>query len=202
MNSTYEPHQFISYRKMVNLVMNGKVEVISSWDEGFKHGEGYDFVCGANLRFYKSMNNAQYNGKTYKFCSDECTNIFKLDPKAFLVPSIVRLKTYAPRHIKKRRYCRSGIFKRDKYTCQYCEKSFHPNSLTIDHVVPKDMGGKTTWENCVASCHLCNNKKANKTPKMAGMKLLHKPFAVTTTMWHEYDLLKVKHDDWGNYFDK
>ncbi len=114
-------------------------------------------------------------------------------------PSIVRLKYYTPYYVKRRRYNRSGVFKRDKNCCQYCEKPERPHILTIDHVMPKAQGGKTSWENCVACCFDCNNKKANKTPKQAGMKLIRKPAIPRLTVWHEFQLMSNKHDDWQDY---
>ena len=46
---------------------------------------------------------------------------------------------------------------------------------TLDHVVPRSQGGKTTWENIVCACGTCNRKKGGRTPKEAQMKLLSKP---------------------------
>jgi 5-methylcytosine-specific restriction endonuclease McrA len=46
---------------------------------------------------------------------------------------------------------------------------------TLDHVVPRSQGGKTTWENIVCACGVCNRKKGGRTPKEAHMKLLSKP---------------------------
>jgi hypothetical protein len=37
------------------------------------------------------------------------------------------------------------------------------------HIVHRDKGGKTSWENVVASCIRCNSKKANKMPHEARM---------------------------------
>jgi 5-methylcytosine-specific restriction endonuclease McrA len=78
---------------------------------------------------------------------------------------------------------RDNIFKRDGYECQYCGSR---NNLTLDHVVPVSYykakkASKFTsalcrsWENLVAACHSCNNKKANRTPKEAGLKLRREP---------------------------
>lgn len=114
-------------------------------------------------------------------------------------PSIVRLKYYVPRHVKKQRYNRTGILKRDKFVCQYCGKTFKMSELTIDHVTPKRMGGKNSWLNCVACCYDCNNKKADRTPKQAKMKLLRKPFAPAMTVRHELDTMKIIHPDWKTY---
>ena len=81
-------------------------------------------------------------------------------------------RTVSPRFSKKK------LFARDKYTCGYCGKS----ADTVDHVIPRSKGGQTTWENAVASCLKCNHKKGSRTPKEAGMKLLHKPFVPT---WYD-----------------
>jgi 5-methylcytosine-specific restriction endonuclease McrA len=71
---------------------------------------------------------------------------------------------------------------RDRYTCQYCQQVLNTGDLTLDHVIPRSRGGETTWENLVACCNLCNNKKGNRTPDEAGMKLLRppRPFSVHT----------------------
>jgi 5-methylcytosine-specific restriction endonuclease McrA len=55
--------------------------------------------------------------------------------------------------------------------CQYCGCRPRSEELTIDHVVPRSQGGKSTWENCVLACVKCNHSKADRTPERAGMKL-------------------------------
>ena len=45
----------------------------------------------------------------------------------------------------------------------------------MDHVLPKDRGGETSWENVVTSCIRCNSKKSNRLPREAGMRLLNRP---------------------------
>lgn len=60
------------------------------------------------------------------------------------------------------------------HNCQYCGTKVGKNA-TIDHVIPKSRSGKTDYLNCVASCHACNNKKADRTPNEASMKLMKKP---------------------------
>lgn len=116
------------------------------------------------------------------------------------LPSIIRLRHYTPYHIKRRRYNRSGVFKRDHNTCQFCGMQQKVNLLTIDHVTPRSQEGKTTWENCVTSCFDCNNKKADRTPNQAKMKLLNgKPRVPRLTIFNEFQLMKNKHDDWNEY---
>ncbi|MFA0785240.1 HNH endonuclease [Fervidibacter sacchari] len=89
------------------------------------------------------------------------------------VPSVVRLMVYARRPPARVRLNRRSILIRDDYTCQYC--GYRGPGLTIDHVIPKDRGGKTDWDNLVACCTRCNSKKGNRTPEEAGMTLRKKP---------------------------
>jgi CRISPR/Cas system Type II protein with McrA/HNH and RuvC-like nuclease domain len=49
----------------------------------------------------------------------------------------------------------------------------------MDHIVPKAQNGITSWTNVVLSCIKCNDKKANKTPEQAGMRLRKKPCVPT-----------------------
>ncbi len=88
-------------------------------------------------------------------------------------PSVIRLNTYIYKPYRQVPLNRKNIFKRDRHTCQYCGKNSRP--MTIDHVIPKSFGGKDTWENLVCACLKCNAKKGNRTPEMAGMKLLRPP---------------------------
>jgi len=76
------------------------------------------------------------------------------------------------RHV---RYSRINVFARDKFTCQYCGTKPHRLKLNLDHVVPRSMGGKTTWENVVCSCVDCNRRKGGRTPQQARLRLLRRP---------------------------
>ncbi|MCS7191849.1 MAG: HNH endonuclease [Armatimonadetes bacterium] len=89
------------------------------------------------------------------------------------VPSVVRLMVYARRPPARVRLNRKSILIRDDHTCQYC--GYSGPGLTIDHVIPKDRGGKTDWDNLVACCTRCNSKKGNRTPEEAGMILRKRP---------------------------
>ena len=50
----------------------------------------------------------------------------------------------------------------------------------MDHVIPRDRGGATSWENVVISCIRCNSRKSNRLPKEAGMRLLKEPKATSS----------------------
>ena len=63
----------------------------------------------------------------------------------------------------------SAILKRDDHICQYqgCTR----RATTVDHVIPRCQGGKSTWGNLVACCKECNSRKGGRTPQEAGMVL-------------------------------
>jgi 5-methylcytosine-specific restriction endonuclease McrA len=94
------------------------------------------------------------------------------------VPSVVALKNYQ-RMDGFAAFTRFNIYCRDRWTCQYCNQRFNSEDLTFDHVMPRSRGGGTNWRNIVAACSKCNLRKANKTPKEAGMGLLRAPYTPT-----------------------
>lgn len=96
-------------------------------------------------------------------------------------PSIIRLENYVRVHYKRVMLSRKNILRRDNHKCQYCGRSDLP--LTIDHVIPKSKGGQDTWENLVAACIKCNNKKGDRTLEEANMKLIRKPFRPSHIMF-------------------
>jgi len=91
------------------------------------------------------------------------------------MPAVIRLTCNNHKFLQKVPMDRWHIYARDQWRCQYCGKRFKEKLLTYDHVVPRSRGGKTTWGNIVTACEPCNQKKNNRTPKEAGMPLLHKP---------------------------
>lgn len=93
------------------------------------------------------------------------------------VPKVIILQHYDKMFFKEYKYSNQGVWERDKGTCQYCGKKLRRPEGNIDHVIPRDLGGKTTWENCVVSCMHENSMKANRTPEQAGLKLIRKPEA-------------------------
>lgn len=88
-------------------------------------------------------------------------------------PSIVKLRYHVRRPMPQLRLSRHSVLARDNYTCQYC--GVRNKEMTIDHIVPRWMGGGNTWDNLVACCRRCNLKKADKTPQQAHMKLKNQP---------------------------
>ena len=99
------------------------------------------------------------------------------------VPSVIRLLEYRRIPRQMRAISRKNILIRDQHTCQYCNRRFGAGELTLDHVVPRSRGGNNTWENLVACCLRCNNRKGNRLPQEASMSLSRqpKPFSLHTS---------------------
>tara|TARA_X000000950_G_scaffold174545_1_gene212165 strand:+ start:478 stop:1068 length:591 start_codon:yes stop_codon:yes gene_type:complete len=92
-----------------------------------------------------------------------------------VVPTVLLLRGYDRMLMQEMKFNRQNLLERDDFRCQYCGKNFPVKELNMDHVVPRDRGGGTTWENVVISCIKCNSKKSNRSPKEAGMRLLKEP---------------------------
>jgi 5-methylcytosine-specific restriction endonuclease McrA len=91
------------------------------------------------------------------------------------VPEIMILRSGKMPEIRQMAFSRRNLLRRDRHTCQYCGQKPTPRHLTIDHVLPRRRGGKSSWENCVISCVTCNRKKADRLLSEAGMSLLPRP---------------------------
>lgn len=94
---------------------------------------------------------------------------------SYRVPAIIVATRYDRLPRQEVKFSRQNVFLRDGHTCQYCGETHEPKKLNLDHVVPRDKGGKTTWENIVCSCIRCNTRKANKLPAEANMFPLKEP---------------------------
>lgn len=94
----------------------------------------------------------------------------------FPMPSIVRF-VRAVKYVFKGgvKFNRRNVYLRDKGRCQYCGLRIPSSEFTLEHVIPKALGGRTSWDNIVVSCIPCNQRKADRTPHQAGMRLRTKP---------------------------
>ncbi len=71
-------------------------------------------------------------------------------------------------------FSKKGVLRRDGHVCAYCGG----HATTVDHVMPKWEGNAATWNNSVAACFPCNNKKGGRSPAQAGM-----PIKYVRTPW-------------------
>lgn len=91
------------------------------------------------------------------------------------LPSVIALRQY----VKPSEYpafTRFNLFLRDHFQCQYCGTG---KDLTFDHVVPRRLGGRTSWENVTTACAPCNLKKGGRTPQQAHMHIHEAPYRPT-----------------------
>jgi 5-methylcytosine-specific restriction endonuclease McrA len=91
------------------------------------------------------------------------------------VPEIMLLVHYDQVPRRRVTFSRRNVYRRDDYTCQYCGARPSLEELTVDHVLPRSRGGRTSWTNCVLSCVRCNRRKANRTLAEAGVRLIREP---------------------------
>lgn len=98
------------------------------------------------------------------------------------VPEVIFYTRYDKLPKAKVTFSRRAIFLRDEGICQYCSKKI-PTEWTLDHINPRSLGGITEWRNVCLCCVFCNRKKANRTLKQAGMKLLKEPTVPKATLF-------------------
>ncbi len=110
---------------------------------------------------------------------------------AFPCPSVIRLVTYV--NVRKHRSSagnlRTKIFIRDHYRCQYCGLRGSPTELSIDHILPRSRGGRTSPDNLCVACKPCNSRKGDRLPAEARMPLLTEPSA----LMYDLDLTAIRH---------
>lgn len=82
--------------------------------------------------------------------------------REYPAPAVVRL--LSPRRPQEYvlRFSRMAIYRRDGFRCQYCMRKFRRDQLTLDHVVPRHMGGGMSWTNIVSACRACNARKGGR----------------------------------------
>ena len=94
------------------------------------------------------------------------------------VPSVIALREYAPTGKARPAFTRRNVFLRDGYRCQYCGGLFRTSELSLDHVEPRCLGGRLTWENAATCCRRCNGRKGSLRPSelhRVGMVLRTRP---------------------------
>lgn len=119
------------------------------------------------------------------------------------IPKIIVLMLFDRLPKKEVKFTRHNVFERDRDTCQYCGRTLDRADLNLDHVLPRDRGGLTTWENIVCSCIPCNTRKGNHLPHEVGMSLIRKP---KRPQWRPFVTLSFsasnpRHESWKRFLD-
>ncbi|MBC7783227.1 MAG: HNH endonuclease [Burkholderiales bacterium] len=121
---------------------------------------------------------------------------------AMAVPKIIRLLGYDKLPRQDVKFNRRNIFARDSNRCQYCGKKFSTIDLSLDHVIPRSQGGKSTWDNIVCCCIKCNVKKGGRTPEQAHLKLLSKPVKPKRSPAISFKLADARYKSWKQFLDE
>lgn len=117
--------------------------------------------------------------------------------RSYPFPSVIKIDRYISIPYKGVVLTRHNIFKRDGHKCQYCG---HNKKLTIDHLIPRSKGGKSSWTNLVTACQSCNAKKGDYSLEKVGLKLQNIPIKPSYISF-----LRMSHggirDDWKPYLN-
>jgi len=156
-------------------------------------------VLNKNWQPLKSVSWKKAFVLVYRGTAEILENYFhtvKSASQEWYIPSVIRLLSYCgftKAHIKGVRFSKRAVAQRDGYTCQYCAKLLDKKTATIDHVIPRSLGGRSTFENTVVSCKNCNRAKGDKRLEESGFRLLNKPYKPDWTQsvdiveaWRQY----------------
>lgn len=127
--------------------------------------------------------------------SQSANGALKTVSRSYPAPAVIRLYSYINIPYKGVILSRNNIFKRDGYVCQYCGDS---RDLTLDHLIPKARGGKSTWFNLVTACKRCNTRKGDYTPEEVGMLVKTKPYKPSYIVFLR-DLSGTLREEWMPY---
>ena len=148
LNRLWQPVNVIGIERAFSLLSLDHAQVIYAEDESFRI-----FDSGAWFEFCRTVE--ALRGR----------RVIRTVNQTVLVPSVLLLRAYDRILLQEMKFNRQNLLERDDYRCQYCGKTFAPKQLNMDHVLPKDKGGGTSWENVVTSCIRCNSKKATACPR-------------------------------------
>jgi 5-methylcytosine-specific restriction endonuclease McrA len=162
LNRLWQPVNTCTVRRAVTLMFLGHAHVVSVDEE--RNFATHD------IRSWRDLSHQSLNG--HAATSPDAVRSVSC---AFMLPQIIVVTLYDRMPKKEIKLTRHNIFARDKHTCQYCARIFDSRDLNLDHVIPRDKGGRTTWENLVTSCVRCNTRKSNKLPVEARMFPMHEP---------------------------
>ncbi|NNM88372.1 MAG: HNH endonuclease [Phycisphaerae bacterium] len=186
LNRLYMPIRVTSARRAFAMLIKDMAEVISVENNCYL---SYNIEGWLEISVLK----AQYERDSHDFVRTVRYEI--------AVPRIIRLLGYDRLPKQDVKLTRRNIYARDNSLCQYCGKKFTTNELSLDHVIPRSLGGKTTWENLVCACVYCNAKKGGRTPAQASMHLSRAPHKPKRNPVINIRLGSDKYSSWKHFLD-
>lgn len=115
------------------------------------------------------------------------------------MPSVIRLEQMVHRPRPRVKMTRREIFRRDNYTCQYCGRN--TGDLTLDHILPRHLGGGHTWTNVVAACPACNHRKGGRKLNEVNMALLHIPVEPPASAAYLFGRHMDENQEWEQFIE-
>jgi 5-methylcytosine-specific restriction endonuclease McrA len=187
LNKLFMAVHVISVRRAFCLLCKELAEVVTLEDGQFNT---YDFSTWREV--------SEYRAKHFRQEDDDWVRTSSAEIQA---PRVIRLLSYdrVPKQTVK--FNRRNIFARDGNQCQFCGKRFPTSELSLDHVIPRSQGGKTTWENIVCACVDCNVRKGGRTPRQAHMTLVRKPEKPKRSPLLSLKLTQKKYQTWQTFLD-
>jgi 5-methylcytosine-specific restriction endonuclease McrA len=120
-------------------------------------------------------------------------------PKLHLrVPTVIVSTQFDRMPVRNPRVTRAAVFERDQGVCQYTGEFVGKSGGNLDHVVPRDRGGRDSFENLVWAKKEVNSLKANRLPHEAGLRLRRKPKA-PSPLPASATIREAKHPDWRHF---
>jgi len=114
--------------------------------------------------------------------------------RSYPEPSIIRLEKMVRRPRPRVRLTKREILRRDNFTCQYCGQ--YASYLTVDHIIPRRLGGQHSWHNLVAACPSCNHRKGGRTLEQVQMHLLRLPAEPPATATYIFGRHLNENSEW------
>jgi 5-methylcytosine-specific restriction endonuclease McrA len=182
LNRLWQAVNVCTVRRALTLLFQGHAEVVLSQPDGS----------------FRTFDFSEWHSFSQAEPHPECIHTISFRIR---VPRVILLAVFDHLPKKEVKFTRHNIFERDKNTCQYCGQVFDRKDLNLDHVIPRDRGGPTTWENIVCSCIRCNTRKGNRTPSEAGMHLIRKPKKPKWRPFVQVNLHFQHHDSWKHFVD-
>ena len=117
------------------------------------------------------------------------------------VPTVIVSTQYDRMPICTPRLSRDAIFSRDGGICQYTGEFVGRGGGNLDHVIPRDRGGRDSFDNLVWAKKEINSLKANRLPHEAGLRLLRRP-RTPAPMPASATIREARHPDWRHFLTR
>lgn len=186
LNKHYAAIRIVSARRAMVLLFKELAEIISVENSTY---QAYDFDSWRQISELRSKYEREHH---------DWIHCVRFD---LAVPRIIRLLFYDRLPRTQVKFTRRNIYARDRNRCQYCGKKFPTNELSLDHVLPRSLGGGASWTNIVCCCVKCNVRKGGRLPEQAGMKLISEPVKPKRSPVVTLHLNSEKYASWKQFLD-